>query len=153
MSTVEPGFELSVERYIDAPPETLWRCWNERLEEWWCPRPWRAKIVEMDLRPGGRSCMEMFGLDGEATGPMEGVFLEVVPNSLIVFTDAFRAGWIPQTPFIVGYFSFQAEGSGTRYRAGARHWDEAAMNRHKEMGFEQGWATVADQLAEIAEAM
>ena len=147
----EAPFELAVERYIDAPPETVFKVWTERLEEWWAPKPWATRIIEQDLRPGGRSAMVMSGPDGE-TPPMEGVFLEVVPNESIVFTNAFTAGWIPQTPFMVGFFTFAPEGQGTRYRAGARHWDDAAQKQHEAMGFIQGWTVVAGQLAAIAEA-
>lgn len=144
-------FELAVERYIDAPPATVFKVWTERLEEWWAPKPWTTKIIEQDLRPGGRSAMIMSGSDGE-TPPMEGVFLEVVPNESIVFTNAFTAGWIPQTPFIVAFFKFAPEGRGTRYRAGARHWNEADQKQHEAMGFIQGWNIVAGQLAALAEA-
>ena len=80
------------------------------------------------------------------------MFLEVVPNRSIVFTNAFTAGWIPQTPFMVGFFTFTPEGRGTRYRAGSRHWDEAAHKRHEAMGFTEGWGIVAGQLADLAEA-
>lgn len=144
-------FELSVERYIDAPPEIVYRVWTQRLEEWWAPKPWTSKIIEQDLRPGGRSAIIMTGPDGTAQ-PMEGVILKVVSNESIVFTNAFTAGWIPQTPFMVGFFSFTPEGSGTRYRAGSRHWDEATHKQHEAMGFTQGWGIVAGQLAELAEA-
>jgi uncharacterized protein YndB with AHSA1/START domain len=61
-------------------------------------------------------------------------------------------GWIPQTPFMVGFFEFTPEGTGTRYRAGSRHWGEAAHRQHEQMGFMEGWGKVADQLAELAEA-
>jgi uncharacterized protein YndB with AHSA1/START domain len=145
------AFELSIERYIDAPPATVFKVWTERLEEWWAPKPWTTKVIEQDLRPGGRSAMIMSGPDGEKS-PMEGVILEVVPNEEIVFTNAFTAGWIPQTPFMVGFFTFAPEGRGTRYRAGARHWDEAALKQHEAMGFTQGWGICAAQLAELAEA-
>src|SRR3546814_15372537 len=67
----------------------------------------------------------------------EGVILEVIPERKVVFTDAFAKGWIPKKPFILGVFSFEPEGEGTRYRGIARHWDEAAMQQHQEMGFEQ----------------
>jgi len=144
-------YELSIERYIDAPPEIVFKVWTERLEEWWAPKPWTTKIVEQDLRPGGRSAMIMSGPDG-ATSPMEGVILEVVPNQRIVFTNAFKVGWIPQTPFMVGFFTFTPEGKGTHYRAGSRHWDEAAHKQHEAMGFKEGWGIVAGQLAELAEA-
>jgi uncharacterized protein YndB with AHSA1/START domain len=147
----QPPFELAIERYIDAPPAAVFRVWTERLEEWWAPKPWATRVIELDLRSGGRTAMVMSGPDGE-TSAMEGVFLEVVPNRSIVFTNAFTAGWIPQTPFMVGFFTFVPEGEGTRYRAGARHWDEAARQQHESMGFDQGWTLVAGQLAALAEA-
>jgi len=143
--------ELAVERYINAPPEKVWRIMIDRLTEWWCPKPWTTEIIENDWRPGGRSAMVMRGPNGEESGG-EGVFLEVIPNRRFVFTNAFLAGWIPATPFMVGIFELTPEGSGTRYRAAARHWDEAAMQQHKEMGFTEGWTTVANQLAALAEA-
>lgn len=144
------ALELSVTRYIDAPPETVWQVMTERLTEWWCPKPWQTEIIEMDWRPGGRSAMVMHGPNGEQH-PSDGVFLEVTPGTRMVFTDAFQAGWIPQKPFMTGYFEITPEGTGTRYTAGARHWDAEACRQHQEMGFEQGWATVADQLAALCE--
>ena len=144
-------YELSIERYIDAPPSVVFRVWTERLAEWWAPKPWATRVVEQDLRAGGRSAMIMSGPDG-ATSPLEGVFLEVVPNERIVFTNAFTAGWIPQKPFMVGFFTFAPEGRGTRYRAGSRHWDETSHKQHEAMGFNEGWRIVAGQLAELAEA-
>jgi len=144
-------FELSVERYIDAPPAAVYRIWTERLEEWWCPKPWTAEIIEQDLRPGGRSAIVMRGPGGEEE-VMEGVILEVVPHERIVLTNAFTAGWIPQTPFMVGIFEFIPEKGGTRYRASSRHWDETSHKQHEDMGFTEGWTIVAAQLAALAES-
>lgn len=143
--------ELSVTRYIAAPPSVVWRVWTERTSEFWCPKPWRAEIVEIDLRPGGRCAMVMKGPDGEEM-PSDGVFLEVIPERLAVSTDAYRAGWIPAEPFMTGIFAFEPKGEGTRYTGTPRHWSAEAMQSHKDMGFEQGWGIVADQLAELAEA-
>lgn len=107
-------------------------------------------MIEHDLRPGGRSAMVMSGPGGESS-PIEGVFLDVTPHRRIVFTNAFRAGWIPQPPFMVGLFEFADEGGRTRYTASARHWDEATMKQHEGMGFVGGWTAVAAQLAALAE--
>lgn len=144
-------YELSVERYIEAPPAVVFKVWTERLEEWWAPKPFTTRLIAQELRPGGRSALVMSGPEGD-TPVMEGVILEVVPDRLIVMTNAFTAGWIPQTPFMVAFFEFKPEGSGTRYRAGARHWDEATHKQHEAMNFTQGWGIVAGQLAELAEA-
>lgn len=142
---------LSVTRFIAAPPATVWKVITQRLEEWWCPVPWRTEVIEYDWRSGGRMATIMHGPDGERH-ESEGVFLEVVPQVRFVFTDAFRAGWVPQEAFMVGTIALAPEGEGTRYTASAQHWTKGAMERHRDMGFEPGWSAVADQLAALAEA-
>ena len=144
--------ELAVECFIAAPPEKVWAIMTERLAEWWCPRPWRTEIIEMDWRPGGRDAMVLRGPNPGEEHVLEGVFLEVVPGSHWISTDAFRVGWIPQEPFMTGKWSIAPEGDGTRYRASARHWSEEASRKHAEMGFEEGWAACAAQLKALCEA-
>ncbi len=106
-------------------------------------------MIENDMRAGGRSAMIMRGPNGEESA-MEGVFLEVVPGEHVVFTNAFTAGWVPQTPFMVGIVTFNDEDGKTRYPGIARHWDEASMHEHAAMGFGDGWAIVAAQLDAVA---
>jgi uncharacterized protein YndB with AHSA1/START domain len=152
-ATADNGWQLSVTRYIAAPPETVWQVMTERLSEWWCPRPWRTEIVELDWRAGGRCTTLMRGPDGEQSGG-EGIFLEVTPGKRFVFTDAFAklgGDFRPQAAFMVGGMEISADGSGTRYFAWSRHWDEATCKRHAEMGFAEGWNAVAGQLATLAE--
>jgi uncharacterized protein YndB with AHSA1/START domain len=93
----------------------------------------------------------MRGANGEEQ-VHEGVFLEVSPGTRFVFTDALTAGWHPQGPFMVGTMEFADEDGKTRYTASARHWTREAYDQHKAMGFEQGWAVVAEQLGALAEA-
>ncbi len=143
--------ELAVQRFIKSCPSVVFHVWASRQAEWWAPKPWTTTIIENDMRPGGRCAMLMSGPDGAAS-PMEGVYLEIVPNEKIVFTNAFLAGWIPQPPFMVGFFTFTPDQGGTMYRAGARHWTQDAYDQHVAMGFTQGWSQVADQLAALAEA-
>ena len=145
-------FELSITRLIDAPRDAVWQAWTGHLAEWWAPRPWTTEIVENDLRPGGRSAMVMRGPNGEVSD-MEGVYLEVIAGEKIVFTNAFTAGWMPQAPFILGWFAFADEAGKTRYDAGARHWTEEAMQQHAAMGFVDGWGQVAAQLEEVAKRL
>ncbi len=45
--------ELSVTRFIDAPPATVYRIYTGRTAEWWVPRPWATPAVQSDL-PTGR---------------------------------------------------------------------------------------------------
>ena len=88
---------------------------------------------------------------GGESSPIKSVYLEIVPDRRIVFTNAFASGWIPQPPFMVGHFTFEPTAAGTAYRAAARHWDELTCKQHEAMGFHTGWGQVADQLAALAE--
>jgi uncharacterized protein YndB with AHSA1/START domain len=151
------SFDLTVERRIDAPPSRVWQIMTERITEWWCPKPWSTTIGKLEWRPGGAFHLIMRGPKGEADCQGEesvgGVLLELEPERRFAFTDAYSAGWEPQTPFMVGIFEIAPDGDGTLYRATARHWTAEAMEKHREMGFTQGWSAVADQLAGLAEGV
>lgn len=142
--------ELSITRYIDAPPALVWDVMANRQEEWWCPRPWRVEIDEQDRRPGGVCRMTMYGPDGEVA-PQDGIYLAYDEGRRYASTDAVTGDLRPSGPFMIGIWEIAPEGSGTRYTAIARHWTAETMKQHEEMGFTHGWSACADQLAEICE--
>ena len=144
--------ELTLTRFIDLPREKLYRCWTEGdlLKQWFVPAPWRIASAKVDVRPGGSSHIVMADPEGNEY-PNQGVYLEVVPNEKIVFTDAYTDAWTPsEKPFFTGIVTFEDEAGGTRYTAVARHWSEADKKSHEEMGFHEGWGKAADQMAALA---
>lgn len=148
--------ELVLSRVIDAPREKLWRCWTEPdlLKQWFCPKPWYVSEARIDLQPGGEFYTLMNGPGGEQHGN-PGVFLDVVKNERLVFTDAFRAGWRPSgRPFMTVEVVFEDTGDGkTRYVARAMHWSAEARKMNEEMGFHEGWGKAADQLEALAQTV
>ncbi|TWF54659.1 SRPBCC family protein [Neorhizobium alkalisoli] len=146
-------YKLQIVRELDAPAEKLYKAWTtgERMGEWFCPAPWKVTEAKLELFAGGSNHILMEGPNGEKV-PNQGVYLELVENKKIVFTDAFTSAWVPsEKPFMVGVIEFEDLGGGrTRYTASALHWTEEDMNMHQQMGFEEGWGIVADQLAEVA---
>jgi uncharacterized protein YndB with AHSA1/START domain len=143
--------ELSVTRYIDAKPDTVWTVMVDRTEEWWCPKPWRAEIEQQDRRPLGVCNMTFYGPDGEES-PQNGVYLAYDEGKRFVTTDAVTADFEPSGPFMIGIWEIEPEGHGTRYTAKARHWSEETARQHEEMGFTEGWGVCADQLKALCEA-
>ena len=147
--------DLVLTSLIDAPAATLYRCWTdpELMKQWFVPKPWTIARVELDLRPGGGSLVVMRDPDGKEY-PNAGVYLEVVPERKLVFTDAYTAGWVPtEKPFMTAIVTFEplgADGQRTRYTAVARHWTEEARQQHEAMGFHTGWGICADQMAALA---
>ena len=142
--------ELSISRLIAAPPEVVWDAMVNRFSEWWCPVPWRAEIVHWDRRPGGRADTVMYGPDGEVM-PQNGIFLDWQEGRRFAMTDAVTGDCEPAGPFMIGIWEIAAEGEGTRYTAQAKHWRDEDREQHRSMGFVEGWAACADQLAAICE--
>lgn len=142
--------ELSLTRYIDAPPETVWDVMVNRQEEWWCPKPWRAEIDHQDRRPGGRCDMTFYGPDGEQS-PQNGIYLAFDGGRRFVTTDAVQGDFEPHGPFMIGIWEIEPEGRGTRYTARARHWTDETKAEHEKMGFAEGWGACADQLQALCE--
>jgi uncharacterized protein YndB with AHSA1/START domain len=142
--------ELSLTRFVDAPPATVWDTMVHRQEEWWCPKPWRAEIDHQDRRAGGRCEMTFYGPDGEVM-PQNGIYLAFEPGRRFVTTDAVVGDFQPAGPFMIGIWEIEPEGSGTRFTARARHWSDEALKQHEEMGFETGWGIMADQLKALCE--
>jgi len=150
--------ELTISRETHVPREKLYAGWTtpELLPKWFCPKPWYVSGVKLALRPGGTSEMTFHGPNGESI-PNTDVYLELVPNEKIVFTSAFQAGWEPRpqsdipTDFMfVGTVRFEKlPNGGTRYTARVVHWTKEACERHRAMGFEQGWGIAFDQLVDL----
>lgn len=153
-------FDLVLERMLDAPPALLWRAWTdpEHIKQWWAPRPYQTPEVEIDLRPGGIFYTRMTGPDGfDFKGTS--CILEAVENERIVWTSALEPGYRPRDkdPEDCGGFPFtaihtfeDAGGGKTRYRAVVLHRNAADRDAHEAMGFQEGWGTCAEQMAEVA---
>lgn len=144
-------YELSVTRFIGAPPAKLWDVMTNRIEDWWSPKPWRAEFSKLERRAGGASTCTMYGPDGEVH-PHPGTVLAWDEGVRFAFTDAIVGDLEPAGSFMIGIWSVAAEGNGTRYTAVARHWTAESCKQHAEMGFEQGWGACADQLKALCEA-
>jgi uncharacterized protein YndB with AHSA1/START domain len=145
-----PSLELKLTRIVDTPREALFAAWTQRLPEWWGPYGMTTPVCEMDLRPGGTFRTVMRAPDG-AEYPTQGIFLEVTPGERIVFTDAFKPGWVPSPRiFFVAVTTFEAlPGNRTRYTARALHWTTENCEKHAQMGFHQGWGESLDRLVAL----
>lgn len=144
----DPTLDLVLERVIDVPIHLVWEAWTmpEHICKWFTPAPWSTIDCEIDLRPGGLFSTVMRSPEGQDF-PNVGCYLEVVPNTRLVFTDALLPGYRPSAePFFTGVITLEAVGTSTRYTAMAIHRDTTSRDRHEEMGFHDGWGKALDQL-------
>ena len=150
-TTATDGRDLILTRIIDASREKVFRAWTEPslLKQWFAPAPFTTPTVETDVKPGGTSLIVMKGPDGKEF-PNRGVYLEVVKNERLVFTDAFSKAWDPSDkPFMTVVLTFEDLGGKTQYTARVRHWSVADRETHEKMGFHQGWPMCTEQLAAL----
>jgi uncharacterized protein YndB with AHSA1/START domain len=145
--------ELVLSRIINAPREKVYRAWTEPeiLKQWFAPLPYTTPRAELDVRAGGACLIVMRDPQGNDM-PNPGVYLDVVKNERLVFTDAYTKPWEPaDKPFMTGIITFEDAGGGkTKYTATVRHWSVAAREAHERMGFHTGWGICADQLEAVA---
>jgi uncharacterized protein YndB with AHSA1/START domain len=144
--------ELLLERVFDAPRDKVYRAWTEPklLKQWFAPLPWTTPGAALDVRPGGTSLIVMRDPEGRDY-PNQGIYLEVVKNEKLVFTDAFKTAWEPsEKPFMLAIITFEEiEAEKTRYTARVRHWTVEDREAHEKMGFHEGWGQCADQLVDL----
>eukprot|EP01035_Chromulina_nebulosa_P045217 gene45217-61268_t len=118
--TATLSHELVLVRTFEAPAARIYEAWTdpELMKQWFAPRPFTTPEVTLDLRVGGENPIVMQDEAGNRY-PNTGVYLELIPNRKIVFTDAFRAGWKPSgKPFFTGEILLEEQPDGTtRYTA------------------------------------
>ena len=158
-------FDLVLERTLDAPRDLVWKAYTnpEHLKQWFAPRPYQITECELDLKPGGIFRIRMQGPDGFDTGHGNaGCVLEVEEGRTFSWTSALGPDYRPAEMASTGCESFpmtaivtfaDAGNGKTAYRAVALHANEADREKHEQMGFHDGWGTVAGQLEEYAQQL
>ena len=121
--SLNPEFDLVLERIIDVPREKVWQGWTDPavIVKWFTPDPWKTVEAVLDLRPGGGSVITMESPEGKRF-PNEGCYLEVIPNERLVFTSALGAGFRPKKPAngamdmpFTGVVTLEDAAGGTKY--------------------------------------
>ena len=152
---LDPATDLSFTRTLAVPRPLVWQCWTlpEHIPHFFVPAPNRVTAVDIDLRVGGRF-NTTFDVDGTVMDN-RGVYLEVVPQERLVFTDTYTEGWKPAPdPFMTAILLLSdAPGGGTTYTAIARHRSSETCKAHQDMGFFDGWGTVVTQLEAYAKSL
>jgi uncharacterized protein YndB with AHSA1/START domain len=121
----------------------------------WGPKGFTTTIREVDTRPGGAFRIDMRGPDG-GIYPCKGVYREVVAPERIVYIggpDGSHAcgGGLPPRALVTITFAGHAGKTAltidTRFEAAADR--DAAIK----MGFDTGWASSLDRLADLLEKL
>ncbi|MCX6614038.1 MAG: SRPBCC family protein [Acidobacteria bacterium] len=81
--------ELVVRRTVNAPAHLVFEAWTkaELFRRWWVPKSYGLNLLscEMDVRVGGQYRLSF--QHGDSTMEFFGTYLEVTPNSRLVWTN------------------------------------------------------------------
>lgn len=154
MNALNPELDLEISRIIKAPRTAVWAAWTtpESFAKWWVPHPAACRVEAMDMRPGG-ALVTLISEDGGPFGPhMSACYLDIEAGRRIAFTNALVGGWRPaENPFMTAIITLADHDLGTAYHARVMHRNPGDRDRHEELGFYDGWGTVAAQLAQLVE--
>ena len=150
----DPERDLAIERVIRAPRSAVWHAWTDpdSFAQWWIPKPTLCRVDAMDLVPGGSLVTSMSDNGGDFVPHLDACYLALESETRLVFTTALTGGWRPAAnPFITAIITLGDHPDGTLYKAHVMHKSAEVRQQHAELGFYDGWGTVARQLAELVE--
>jgi uncharacterized protein YndB with AHSA1/START domain len=148
--------KLVVVREFDAPLEQVWNAWTqpELLDEWWAPRPWKAKTKTLDFKPGGYWLYAMQGPDGSESW-CRADFKSVTPVESFSYTVVFcdEQGNIDNSfPSMHWKNDFTATATGTQVTVEVSFATEADLEKIVELGFKEGFTAAHGNLDELLAA-
>jgi uncharacterized protein YndB with AHSA1/START domain len=130
---------IRLTRILAVPPEAAFAAWTrpEHVTCWWDPTGAPLTTCAIDLRPGGAF---KFVTQSHAEMPFEGVYREISPPSLLVFTALGATGRV----------MLQEEAQGTRLTVEIECASREHLEQFLKMGVAEGTAQTLDNLVGYA---
>lgn len=145
--------KLFVEREFDGTLEQVWNAWtqSELLDQWWAPRPWKARTKSMNFHAGGSWLYCMEGPNGEQAWCCVD-YQSVTPQKSFSAINAFcdehgnkNSGF----PTMHWKVDFNETSTGTKVNVEISFSSEADLEKIIEMGFKEGFTMAHGNLDEL----
>ena len=149
--TLPTDEQILVTREFEAPRHLVYRAWTtpELVAQWWHAKRGRAKVVEIDLRVGGKWRYVMVADDGFEVG-FHGEYREIVPDERIVSTEVYEA--VPDAEAL-DTVTFAEENGRTLLTLLVQHASKEHRDAHIESGMEDGLQDALDLLEQAAASL
>jgi uncharacterized protein YndB with AHSA1/START domain len=139
------GFDLRLERLIQAPRERVWQAWADpaQVRQWFTPQPLGTGDCRLDFRVGGEWVHQML-LPGDQAHTMQARYIELKAPERIVFQAALAemgGSVITTTVDLV------AQGAATLLKV-----RQVFQGDIPEADARAGWTATLDQLAALTQA-
>ena len=96
-STTAPTGTVTLHRVFRAPPDRLYRAFldPDAMAKWLPPHGFTGRVLEQDLRVGGRYRMQFTNLGNGQVHAFGGEYLELVPDQRLRYTARFDDASLP----------------------------------------------------------
>lgn len=145
--------KINVKREFAAPVSKVWAAWTERelLDQWWAPKPWKARTKTMDFKEGGHWLYAMVGQEGEEHWARVD-YKSIAPLKAYSALDAFcdedgnitnehlRSFWTNE---------FSQTGDSTFVSIEIKFDTLSGLEQIIEMGFKEGFTAALENLDEL----
>ncbi|SDF66275.1 SRPBCC family protein [Chitinophaga filiformis] len=144
---------ITVKREFDAEVALVWEAYtkSELLDQWWAPKPWKARTKTMDFREGGSWHYAMVGPEGEEHWALAN-YQKIEPKKSFTGLDAFadaEGNVNKQMPQSKWEISFTDKGQITLVQILISYEDLAQLETTIQMGFKEGLAMAMEGLDEL----
>lgn len=144
---------ITVKREFDAKLSLVWDAYtkSEILDQWWAPKPWKAKTKTMDFRNGGHWLYAMVGPNGEEHWAIAN-YKDIQHQKKFIGIDSFTDAngninkELPQSKWEV---IFTDKGEITLVELHISYADLAQLEATIQMGFKEGLGMAMDGLDEL----
>ena len=141
---------VTIRREFEAPRPLVWDAYTKKeiLDQWWAPKPWKARTKSMDFREGGNWVYAMEGPKGEVQWSRSD-FKDIQVQKKFTGHDAFADADgkvnkdMPQSKWEV---KFTDKGKNTLVETNISFDTTAQLDKLLQMGFEEGMTTAMDGL-------
>lgn len=144
---------VTVKREFAAELPLVWDAYtkSEILDQWWAPKPWKARTKSMDFREGGRWLYAMVGPAGEehwAVASYKSIQERKKFTGLDAFTDA-QGNVNKDMPQSKWEVTFTDKGSTTLVELKISYDDLEQLEATIQMGFKEGLTMAMEGLDEL----
>lgn len=141
---------IIVKREFAADVALVWDAYTkpEILDQWWAPKPWKAKTKRMDFREGGQWLYAMVGPNGEEHWSIAN-YKSIQPQKNFTGLDGFTDSEgnlnkeMPQSEWNV---TFTGKGDHTLVEMIISYADLAQLEATIQMGFKEGLGMAMENL-------
>ena len=147
---------ITVKRDFAAELSLVWNAYtkSEILDQWWAPKPWKAKTKTMDFREGGHWHYAMVGPAGEEHWALAN-YKNIQPKKKFTASDAFADADgkvnkdLPQSKWEA---TFTDKGQTTQVELYISFADLAQLETTIQMGFKEGLTAAMEGLDELLDS-